>query len=158
MSLLVLIISVWKEGLSYYICLLIHLTYFQPLEISCFAPLKYYYSYKIREMAQNGIHTIDKMDFLSIYIKIHCQAFSETNILSGFAAADLIPLKLERVLIKLNIKILTPSSSSSSNQSFYLGKSNHSLSIKSAEKVDSRPPITNSLYPLLLQSRCLRRI
>ena len=94
----------------------------QPLNISCFMPLKHYYGQKIREMVQNGIHAIDKMDFLSIYTKIHGQAFSEINILSGFAAVGLIPLKPERVLAKLNIKILTPPSSSSSNQSFYLGK------------------------------------
>ena len=94
----------------------------QPLDISCFAPLKHYYGQKIREMAQNGIHAIDKMDFLSIYRKIHHQAFSKTNISSGFAAASFIPLKPERVLAKLNIKILTLSSFSSSNQSFYLEK------------------------------------
>ena len=87
----------------------------QPLNISCFAPLKQYYGQKIREMAQNGIHAIDKMDFLSIYTKIHGRAFSTTNISSGFTAAGLISLKLERVLIKLNIKILISPSSSSSN-------------------------------------------
>ena len=46
------------------------------------------------------------------------------NILSGFAAAGLILLKPERVLAKLHIKMKTPTppSSSSSNQSFYLGR------------------------------------
>ena len=62
------------------------------------------------------------MDFLSIYSKIHHQAFSKSNISSGFAAAGFIPLKSERVLAKLNIKTPTPSSSLSSNQSFYLGR------------------------------------
>ena len=97
----------------------------QPLDISCFAPLKHYYGQKIQEMAQNGIHTVDKMDFLSIYTKIHHCAFSEANILSGFGAAGLVPFNPERVLAKLNIKKFktpTPPSSSSSNQSFYLGK------------------------------------
>ena len=97
----------------------------QPLNISCFAPLKYYYGQKIQEMVQNGIHTIDKIDFLSIYAKIHHCAFSKANILSGFGAAGLVPFNPERMLAKLNIKkfkTLTPPSSSSSNQSFYLGK------------------------------------
>ena len=49
----------------------------QPLDISCFAPLKHYYGQKIRERAQNGIHTIDKVDFLSIYTKVHTHAFSK---------------------------------------------------------------------------------
>ena len=94
----------------------------QPLDISCFAPLKQYYGQKIREMVQNGIHAIDKMDFLSIYRKIHHQAFLKTNISSGFAAAGLILLKLERVLVKLNIKTLISPSFLFNNQSFYLGK------------------------------------
>ena len=96
----------------------------QPLDISCFAPLKHYYGQKVREMAQNGIHAIDKREFISIYNSIHGRAFSKANILSGFAAAGLIPFKPERVLEKLHIKMKTPTppSSSSSNQSFYLGK------------------------------------
>ena len=73
-------------------------------------------------MTQNGIHAINKIDFLSIYRKICYQVFSKINISSGFVAAGFISLKLKRVLAKLNIKIPTLSSSSSSNQSFYLEK------------------------------------
>ena len=94
----------------------------QPLDISCFAPLKHYYGQKVREMAENNIHAIDKQDFISIYSSIHGHAFSKNNILSAFAAAGLIPFKPERVLAKLNVKTPTPPSSSSSNQSFYLGR------------------------------------
>ena len=95
----------------------------QPLDISCFAPLKYYYGQKITEMMQNGIYAIDKREFLTFYKKAHNHAFSKANILSGFAAAGLIPLNPDRVLAKLNkMKTPTPPSSSSSNQSFYLGK------------------------------------
>ena len=74
-------------------------------------------------MAQNSIRALDKREFLSIYTSIHGRAFSKTNILSGFAAAGLIPFKPERVLAKLHIKMKTPTplSSSSSNQSFYIG-------------------------------------
>ena len=94
----------------------------QPLDISCFGPLKHYYGQKIGGMAYNNIHAIDKREFLSIYTSIHGCAFSKANILSGFAAAGLIPFKSERVLAKFNIKTPTPPSSSSSNQSFYLGR------------------------------------
>lgn len=96
----------------------------QPLDISCFAPLKHYYGQKVREMAQNGIHAIDKRGFLSFYTSVHDNAFSKTNISSGFTAAGLVPFKPERVLAKPHIKMKThtPPSSSSSNQSFYLGK------------------------------------
>ena len=94
----------------------------QPLDISCFAPLKHFYGPKVREMAQNSIHAIDKKEFISIYSSIHGRPFSKANILSGFAVAGLVPFKPERVLSKLNVKTPTPPSSSSSNQSFYLGR------------------------------------
>ena len=96
----------------------------QPLDISCFAPLKYYYGQKITEMMQNGIYAIDKREFLTFYKKAHNHAFSKANILSGFAAAGLIPFNPDRVFAKLDIKIKIPTSpsSSSSNQLFYLGK------------------------------------
>ena len=86
------------------------------------------------------------MDFLSIYTKIHGQAFSTTNILSGFTAAGLIPLKLERVLVKLNIKTPTLPSSSSSNQSFYLGRTPVNLyQLNQQKKADSRSLTTVSI-------------
>ncbi|OJJ89484.1 uncharacterized protein ASPGLDRAFT_41489 [Aspergillus glaucus CBS 516.65] len=77
------------------------------------------------------------MDFLSNYTKIHAHAFSKTNnILSGFAAAGLILFKPERVLAKLHIKMKTPTplSSLSSNQSFYLGRT-QSVSSVAAEQM-----------------------
>ena len=97
---------------------------FQPLDISCFALLKHYYSQKVGEIIQNSIYTINKREFLSIYTKIYGRVFSKANIISGFIATRLIPLKPDRVLIKLSIKIktLTPPSFSSSNKTCYLGR------------------------------------
>ncbi|OJJ84794.1 uncharacterized protein ASPGLDRAFT_46706 [Aspergillus glaucus CBS 516.65] len=76
------------------------------------------------------------MDFLSNYTKIHAHAFSKANILNGFAAAGLIPFKPERVLAKLHIKMKTPTPLSclSSNQSFYLGRT-QSVSSVAAEQM-----------------------
>ena len=122
MLLQVLIISALRGELFLYICLLIHPILLQPLDISCFAPL--YYDQNIKEMTQNDIHAIDKRGFLSIYTTIHACVFS-----SGFAEADLISFKPERVLAKLHIKMKTstPLSSSDSNQSFYLGRTSVNL-------------------------------
>lgn len=96
----------------------------QPPDVSCFGPLKKFYGQKIREAIQNGIYTIDKRDFLSLYTSIHQQAFSTSNISNGFTAIGLIPTKPKRVLQKLQIKLKTPTppSSLNSNQSFYLGQ------------------------------------
>ena len=99
----------------------------QPLDISCFGPLKHYYGQKTRGMAQNGIHAIDKMDFLSNYTKIHAHAFSKANILSGFAAAGLIPFEPKRVLAKPHIKMKTNTTFLFKQQSFLLFREGQQL-------------------------------
>lgn len=96
----------------------------QPLDVSCFSPLKYLYSQRTQEKIQDEVHSIGKEDFLHIYPAVHQKALSSSNIRSGFAATGLIPFSPERVLSKLNIqhKTPTPPSSSHSNQSFGAGK------------------------------------
>ncbi|KAL1979209.1 hypothetical protein VTN96DRAFT_6506 [Rasamsonia emersonii] len=70
----------------------------QPLDVSCFSPLKRLYGQKTEEMMQNGIHSINKEDFLYIYPTVHQHTLSLSNIQSGFAATGLVPLSPERVL------------------------------------------------------------
>lgn len=96
----------------------------QPLDISCFSPLKRFYGQKAQEMICSHIHSIDKEDFLRLYIGVRQLALSKANIQSGFAAAGLVPLAPERVLARLNIQLKTPTppSSSHSNHSSNLGK------------------------------------
>ena len=97
----------------------------QPLDVSCFGPLKQYYGQQIREAIQNGYETIDKRDFLWHYEHIHKRSFSKANILSGFRSTGLIPLQPERVLSKLRIQLKTPtplSSLHSDSSSHYLGQ------------------------------------
>ena len=71
---------------------------------------------------------LTKEDFY-LFTSVHDSAFSKINISSGFAAADLISFKSERVLAKLHIKMKTSTSlfSSSSSQSFYLEKTSVNL-------------------------------
>ena len=92
----------------------------QPLDVSCFSPLKHLYGQKVQELIQRKIHSIKKEDFLYIYPAVHQQALSSSNIKSGFAATGLIPLIPERVLSKFP-KTPTPPSTSHSNQSFGTG-------------------------------------
>jgi hypothetical protein len=96
----------------------------QPLDVSCFSPLKRIYGQKTAEMMQNGIHSMDKEDFLYLYPGVRQRALSAANICSGFAATGLVPLSPERVLEKLHIQLKTPTppSTSHSNQSFSQGK------------------------------------
>ena len=50
---------------------------------------------------QKGIHSVGKEDFIHIYSAVYQQALSSSNIQSGFEATGLVPLLLERVLVKL---------------------------------------------------------
>jgi len=93
----------------------------QPLDVSCFSPLKHLYGQRVQEKVQNGVYSIGKENFLQIYPKVHQQALSSSNIKSGFAATGLIPLSPERVLSKIT-QTPSPPSTSHSNQSFGVGQ------------------------------------
>jgi hypothetical protein len=75
----------------------------QPLDVSCFSPLKQAYGQEVQELVRQGIHHIDKEDFLMIYSRIQQSAFSEQNIRSGFQATGLIPYNPQRVLSSLTV-------------------------------------------------------
>ena len=93
----------------------------QPLDVSCFSPLKHLYGQRVQALIQKRIYSIRKEDFLYIYPAVHQQALSLLNIKNGFAATGLIPLSPERVLSKIP-KTPTPPSTSHSNQSFGIGQ------------------------------------
>jgi hypothetical protein len=79
----------------------------QPLDVACFAPLKEAYSAAVMRSIQNGIHHINKENFLDLY-KESRKALLSKNICSGFEASGLVPLNPQRVLDKLTIKNITP--------------------------------------------------
>jgi len=80
----------------------------QPLDLSCFAPLKRAYSHEIQELARQGVYHVDKIDFLTTYTRIRPAVFTHENIQAGFQAAGLVPHCPERVLSSL-IVVRTPS-------------------------------------------------
>jgi hypothetical protein len=86
----------------------------QPLDVSCFAPLKQIYGQRIQMSIQLGINHIDKQSFLAIYEYSRTKALSAANIRSGFTATGLVPYNPQRVLDSLDIiiKKITPPSSS----------------------------------------------
>lgn len=117
-----LINSVQKRVLFLYIPP--HLSHLlQPLDVSCFSPLKRLYGQKTADMIQNGVLSINKEDFLYLYPTVR-RALSSANIQSGFAATGLVPYSPERVLSKLQISMKTPTppTTAHSNQSFGVGK------------------------------------
>ena len=75
-------------------------------------------------MMQGGIYSICKDDFLFLYPSAHQHALSLFNIQSRFTATGLFPFSPERVLVKLSIKLKTPTppSTACSNKSFGSGE------------------------------------
>lgn len=80
----------------------------QPLDVSCFSPLKTAYGGEVSELARAHIYHVDKQDFLSIYTRIRPRLFTEQTIKSSFQAAGLVPHCPDRVLSSLTV-VRTPS-------------------------------------------------
>jgi hypothetical protein len=80
----------------------------QPLDVSCFSPLKRAYGHEIHKLARQGVYHVDKIDFLTTYTRIPPTVFTQQNIQAGFQATGLIPLCPDRVLSSLTV-VRTPS-------------------------------------------------
>jgi hypothetical protein len=86
----------------------------QPLDVSCFGPLKKAYGSQIENKMRLGINHITKEEFLPAFFTAHQQVMTIGNIASGFKATGLVPFDPERVLDKLGpIVEATPSLRSS---------------------------------------------
>jgi hypothetical protein len=86
----------------------------QPLDVSCFGPLKKVYGSQIKKKMRLSINHITKEEFLPTFFIAHQQVMTIGNIASGFKATSLVPFDPERVLDKLSpIVKATPSPRSS---------------------------------------------
>lgn len=79
--------------------------YCQPLDVSCFAPLKKAYGDLVQKQMWNGFNHIDKLDFLEAYPDARKQAFAPTTIKNGFRATGLVPFDPEEVLKRFTIQL-----------------------------------------------------
>jgi len=75
----------------------------QPLDVSCYSPLKRAYGREIEELARQGVYHIDKKDFLTAYTRIRPIVFTQQNIQAGFQATGLVPRSPDRVLSSLTV-------------------------------------------------------
>ena len=53
------------------------------------------------------INYIDKLDFLEVYPLSRIKTFKSETIKNSFGAAGLVPFSLERVILKLDIRLRT---------------------------------------------------
>ena len=89
----------------------------QPLDVSCFGPLKKAYGSQIENKLRLGINHINKEEFIPAFVIAYQQAMTTRNITSGFKATSLIPFDLDQVLSQLTLVVkatLSPRSSQSS--------------------------------------------
>ena len=55
-----------------------------------------------------GLNHINKPDFLTAYLSAYNKAIGVNTVCNRFAAIGLVPFDLERVLVKLNTQLRTP--------------------------------------------------
>jgi hypothetical protein len=73
----------------------------QPLDVSCFGPLKKVYGSQIEIKMRLSVNHITKEEFLPTFLTAHRQVMTTENITSGFRATGLMPFDPQRVLDKL---------------------------------------------------------
>jgi hypothetical protein len=81
----------------------------QPLDVSCFSPLKTAYSKQVEHLVKNKIHHITKVEFLPAFKKAFDQAFTLSNIQGAFRGSGIFPFDPEAVLSRVGLAIRTPS-------------------------------------------------
>jgi hypothetical protein len=80
----------------------------QPLNIGCFRPLKRAYSTEIEALIRYRINHITKEEFLLAFKTAYDKTIIKDNIIRSFRSAGLVPHNENAVLLKLNIRLRTP--------------------------------------------------
>jgi hypothetical protein len=98
-----------KEKKIITICMPPHSSHLlQPLDVACFSPLKRIYGDEISALARSRIHHINKQTFLPAFKAAFEKTFTAENICAGFRGAGLVPHNPEAVLLKLDVRLRTP--------------------------------------------------
>jgi len=79
-----------------------------PLDFGCFRPLKKAYSREIEHLIRCSITYILKTEFFPAFHAAFQATITEKNIKGGFRGADLAPFNPESVILKLDMKLRTP--------------------------------------------------
>jgi hypothetical protein len=84
----------------------------QPLNMGCFSPLKRAYYTEVKALVRYRVNHITKEDFLPAFKAAYDTAIVKSNIISSFRGTGLVPHDETAVLLKLDIRIRTPTPSS----------------------------------------------
>ena len=83
-----------------------HLT--QPLDVGCFSPLKRAYGRQIEGFMKSHINHITKAEFFMAFKQAYQQSITVANGQAGFRGAGLIPFDPQAIILKLDVKLRTP--------------------------------------------------
>jgi len=83
-----------------------HLT--QPLDVGCFSVLKRMYGRQIETFIKAHINHITKVEFFLAFHAAYNQSITTQNAQAGFRGAGLVPFDPQVVLLKLDVKLRTP--------------------------------------------------
>jgi DDE superfamily endonuclease len=86
-----------------------HLT--QPLDVRCFSVLKRVYSREIETFIKAHINHITKVEFFLAFKAAYSASMTPQNGQAGFRGAGLVPFNPQAVLLKLDVKLRTPTPS-----------------------------------------------
>ncbi|KAH7562956.1 hypothetical protein BM1_00003 [Bipolaris maydis] len=98
-----------KENNTYTLCMPHYSSHLLgPLSVGCLSPLKRVYRREVESLIRNHINHVTKLEFLPAFKAAFDRSFTLANICSAFRSTGLIPLQPDAVLLKLDIKLRTP--------------------------------------------------
>jgi hypothetical protein len=98
-----------KENKIIALCMPPHSSHLlQPLDVVPYSLLKRYYGDGISLLARSRIYYIDKETFLLAFKAAFKKTFTQENICAGFRGARLVLYNLDAVLLKLDVRLRTP--------------------------------------------------
>jgi hypothetical protein len=130
----------------------------QPLDVSCFSPLKRAYGSHVQKLARQGVLHIDKVDFLSIYRQVRISVFLKQTIRNGFLATGLMPADPQRVLSSLTVvNYRTPTPPTASHRETWTSETPRTIAqleqqsclLKELLQRQSQSPTSNALNQLI---------
>jgi hypothetical protein len=80
----------------------------QPLDVVCFSPLKRKYSQRVRDLARRRVFHINKEGFLPAFKDAFFDVFTEENCRKAFEASGIVPINVQVVLDRLEVRLCTP--------------------------------------------------
>jgi hypothetical protein len=83
--------------------------FLQPLDVSCFDPLKTAFSKQNQDLIRNHVFHVTKVDFIAAFQKAFLASFTQANVEAGFRGSGLHPFDPEAVLFHLDPVPRSPS-------------------------------------------------